>query len=581
MTMDKKEAVLLRGADLRHMILEACNYFELHKESINDLNVFPVPDGDTGTNMSLTMNAAAKKLQENKSDSIGEVAKIMAQSALMGARGNSGVILSQLFRGVARGLSGKNEARLTEVGKAFQYGIVYAYNAVSKPVEGTILTVAREIAKGSRQAVQTSLTFIDLLRIAVDSGRKALEQTPELLPVLKEAGVVDAGGLGLVVFLEGCLHSLLKSTIGEREEQAVVYKDLNETLVHPASLDPADKTDIGITAVEEFSSEYPYCTELLLKGKDLSVQKMREDLEVWGDSLLVAGEKEFIKVHIHTDHPGNVLEICLLHGSIHDIKIDNMFDQYQETQWGYHFLEDEKPEMPEDKSHPDKVLHKTISLPGSIGIVTVLTGDGLVSIFTGLGADKIVSGGQSMNPSVEEIVDAIESMEAESIIVLPNNRNIKLSAEQASNLVEKEVLVIDTKSIPEGLAALLALDRNKTFKENFSEMNKQARQVKTGEITYATRDAVVDGIFVKKDHFIGICNGRLAVSTESVNDAVLELVRFLLTGDEEILTLFYGQDISTEQVGKLTEILHEEFPELEVEIQYGGQPLYSYLLSME
>jgi DAK2 domain fusion protein YloV len=581
MTLNKKETFFLRGSDLRNIVLEACNYFDLYKESINGLNVFPVPDGDTGTNMSLTMNAAAKELQKIESDSVGEVAKILAQSSLMGARGNSGVILSQLFRGVARGLSGKDEAQLSEVGKAFQYGIVYAYNAVSKPVEGTILTVAREIAKGSREAVQTSLTFIDLLRIAIESGRSALERTPELLPVLKEAGVVDAGGLGLVVFLEGCLQSMLKCAA---EEQGTIYKK-DEVLTVLEVPDPAGKKAATGAIMEEYNPDYPYCTELLMKGSHISSQKVRQSLEEWGDSLLVAGEGELVKVHIHTAHPGNVLEICLLQGSIHDIKIDNMIDQYKETQWSQPSQDKEKTatgKMPDRKTSQVKSSEGTpAAFNPRIGIVAISSGEGLASVFASLGADKIVSGGQSMNPSVKEIIDAITEVPADKVIVLPNNSNIRLSAQQASELVEKEVMVVDTRSIPQGFEALLALDRARTINENYTEMCKRAPQVKTGEVTYATRDAVVNNVSVKKGDIIGICDDCLLVSGETVASTTMDLIRAMLTGEDEVLTLFYGQDINDEQARELAELLSKEFPEIGVELQYGGQPLYYYLVSVE
>ena len=578
MATEKKEAVVLRGSDLRRMILEASVYFDMHKESINELNVFPVPDGDTGTNMSLTMNAAAKELEKINSDSIGEVAGIMAKSSLLGARGNSGVILSQLFRGIARGLSGKDEAQLSEVGKAFQYGIVYAYNAVSKPVEGTILTVAREIARGSRQAIQMSLSFIDLLRIAVESGRNALERTPELLPVLKEAGVVDAGGLGLVIFLEGCLQSMLKYGI---EEQDVVSQEEKITPVLQNSEQDGNKV-VPRTVFEDYNPAFPYCTELLLKGKGLSPEKIRQSLNELGDSLLVAGEEELVKVHIHTAHPGNVLEICLLQGTIHDIKIENMVDQYKETQWSRPSQETGGTDSGKlIGKEPEQIKITEGSGNSRIGVVTVSSGEGLNSVFASLGADKIVPGGQSMNPSVKEIIDAIESIEADKVIVLPNNSNIRLTARQASELVEKEVMVVDTRSIPQGVAAILALDKSKTLHDNYSAMNKRAKQVKTGEVTYATRDATVDNITVKKGDIIGISDGRLLVSGCSVDETTMELIRFLLRGEMEIITLFYGKDINEGQAFKLAELVRKEFPEIEVELQYGGQPLYYYFLSAE
>jgi DAK2 domain fusion protein YloV len=573
MTKTSQGNVFLSGSDLRHMILEACNYFELYKESINELNVYPVPDGDTGTNMCLTMTAAAKELQGVDSDSIGEVAKITARSSLMGARGNSGVILSQLFRGIARGLSGKEEASLSELGRAFQYGIVYAYNAVNNPVEGTILTVAREIAKGSREAIQKPLEIIDLLRIAIESGRKALDRTPELLPVLKEAGVVDAGGLGLIVFLEGCLHSALKRTA---EKEGTPY--LGEEGLSP--LEIPDKFENGISSAndtEEFNPSYPYCTELLIKGENISLPEVRKSIETCGDSIIVAGDGELIKVHIHTAHPGTVLEKCLEKGSIHDIKIENMIDQYNETRWSSGKQDTYKKET---AGYPLKNEFDS-NLKASIGAVTVSSGEGLSAVFNSLGTDKIISGGQSMNPSVKEIVDAIMDAPAEKIIVLPNNSNIRLSAQQAAEIVDKEVKVVDTRSIPQGIAALLAFDRKKTLAENYKQMSERALQVKTGEITYATRDATVNNITVSKGDIIGISDGNLLVRGDTINGTLTELVNSILAEEDEILTLFYGQDVTGKEAREIAEHLGEKYPYIEVELQYGGQSLYYYLLSIE
>ncbi len=574
MTKTRQGNVFLDGNDLRHMILEACNYFELYKESINELNVYPVPDGDTGTNMCLTMTAAAKELQGVATDAIGEVAGITARSSLMGARGNSGVILSQLFRGIARGLAGKDEASLAELGKAFQYGIVYAYNAVNKPVEGTILTVAREIAKGSRGVMQTPLDFSGLLRIAIDSGRKALDQTPELLPALKEAGVVDAGGLGLIVFLEGCLQSTLKRTAG-KEDAANFFEDKAMPGLRIAGA--AEDKDENERKLEEFDPDYPYCTELLLQGKNISSREIRQSLEGCGDSLIVAGGGELIKVHIHTAHPGNVLEKCLEKGSLHDIKIENMIDQYKDTRWNPAQKENlEKASAGDALKKVSEADHKA-----AIGVATVSSGAGLTAIFNSLGTDTIISGGQSMNPSVKEIIDAIMEAPNEKIIVLPNNSNIRLSAQQAAELVDKEVMVVDTRSLPQGIAALLALDKKKTLADNYRQMCARASQVKTGEITFATRKATVNNIHVNKEDIIGISDGNLLISGSTIGGTLTELVKSILTGEDEILTLFYGRDVTAGEAGEIAQYLREEHPYLEVELQNGGQPLYHYLFSIE
>ncbi|HHU75607.1 MAG TPA: DAK2 domain-containing protein [Firmicutes bacterium] len=569
----------LHGKDLRHMILEACNYFEQHKESINDLNVFPVPDGDTGTNMSLTLKAAADALLTFQSESIGEVAGIAARSSLMGARGNSGVIFSQLFRGIARGLTGKDEATLYEVGRAFQYGIVYAYNAVSKPIEGTILTVAREIARGSREAVQSSLNFAGLLQIALECGKKALDQTPELLPALKEAGVVDAGGLGLIVFLEGCLQSILKGATGDgfvlpRGIAGSFAGGGGPIINGPGILEPD----------EQFDERYPYCTEFLIRGGGLSVGKIRKDLVGQGDSLLVAGEEEIVKVHIHTDDPGNILQICLQCGSLHDIKIDNMADQFKETRWGRTPGTGEQ----DGASGPagaglevDAASVAAGAIIEQIGIVAVSPGKGLAEMFTSLGADGIIAGGQSMNPSVEDIVKAIESLAQEMVLILPNNNNIRFAAGQAVKLVEKEVAVVDTRSVPQGIAALLAFDRDASLSLNHTRMCKRALQVKTGEVTFAVRDAHINNIEIKENDIIGLSDGDLLFRGENVDETTMGLIGAMLTGEEELLTLFYGQEISSAQVELLAGQISKAYPFLDVEFYNGGQPLYYYFISLE
>lgn len=555
----------LHGEDLRHMILEACQYFERHKESINDLNVFPVPDGDTGTNMSLTLKAAADSLLSFNSRSIGEVAGIAARSSLMGARGNSGVIFSQLFRGIARGLAGKDEATLYEFGRAFQYGIVYAYNAVSKPIEGTILTVAREIARGSREAVQSSLNFVGLLQTALESGKKALDRTPELLPALKEAGVVDAGGLGLVVFIEGCLRSMTKKTSGKEATGYSFNPSLGET---------RKKVQNG---PEEFDERYPYCTELLIQGSGLSVETIRSELERWGDSLLVAGEDEIVKVHIHTAEPGRILQICLQSGSLHDIKIDNMADQFKNTRWANFPAEKDL----QGSKGVENTAGEDANVLVKIGIVTISSGEGLTNVFTGLGADKVIAGGQSMNPSIEDIVKAIESLSSEMIIVLPNNNNIRFAAEQAVKLVEKEVAVVDTRSIPQGIAAMLAFDRTASLAQNQSRMFERAQQVKTGEVTFAVRDARINNIQIKKNDIIGLADGDLLVRGDTINETTVALLQAMLTGEEEILTLFYGSEVSSSRVEELVKEITAKYPFLEIEFHYGGQPLYYYLFSLE
>ncbi|HAP31489.1 MAG TPA: dihydroxyacetone kinase [Firmicutes bacterium] len=570
-----QKPVLLSGHDLRQMFLQGTAYFEQHKEIINDLNVFPVPDGDTGTNMALTLQAASRELLSISSAcTIGEIARVAARSALMGARGNSGVILSQLFQGIARGMSGKEKARLPELGRAFQYGIVYAYKAVSKPVEGTILTVAREMARGSRNAIQEDINLIELLNVAIKSGKNALERTPDLLPVLKEAGVVDAGGLGLIVFLEGCRQSIAKHAMQPVSAALEQKKTTGSSLPIPSITEvPTERVNLK----EEFDARYPYCTELIIKGDALSVRLLRDHLEELGDSLLVAGSADAIKIHIHTANPGSVLQRSLTYGSIHDIKIDNMLDQFTKTRW--HDSSQESGRI--TRTAVEQAATDRIFLSGEIGIVAVVAGAGFASIFTSMGADRIIPGGQSMNPSVKDIVDAVIDVPAESVIVLPNNSNVQFAAEQAVKLVEKEVSVVDSHSLPQGLSALLAFEREKSFAENFVEMCLRTRQVKTLEITFATRDAVVNGISVKKGDIIGITDGTLLVSGLTVDETVLELLRIVLGEEEQIITLFYGHDVGESEAVALMEQVVADHPQPEVELQFGGQPLYYYIISVE
>lgn len=550
MTAYGNKDVLLIGDDLRAMFLDATAYFEQHKEIINDLNVFPVPDGDTGTNMALTLQAASRELLNSPANlAVGEIARVAARSALMGARGNSGVILSQLFQGIARGLVGKDAAGLAELGRAFQYGIVYAYNAVSRPVEGTILTVAREIARGSRHAVQKSINVMELLDVAIASGKKALERTPDLLPVLKEAGVVDAGGLGLIVFLEGCLKSLSRRRAGD--------DNLDEGWAPLPIQSSAAAAAAGKVNLEEsFDARYPYCTELIVQGNGLSISQLRDQLQLLGESLLLAGSEEVIKVHIHAANPGKILETCLACGSIHDIKIDNMLDQFSKSGWsGTAEKRDKEPARAEDQ------FSASIS-PGEIGVIAVVAGEGFASVFNSMGADRIVLGGQSMNPPVKDIVDAIMDLNTDKIILLPNNKNVQFAAEQAAKLVDKEVSVVNAHSMPQGLAAITALDRRRSPADNFVEMCLRTRQVKTLEVTYATRDAKVSGVSVNKGDIIGLAQGSLLYSGLTVDETVQKLLAAVIGEEEQIITLFYGEGVTEHQANFLAGQVAEEYATL-------------------
>ncbi|MHB1126930.1 MAG: DAK2 domain-containing protein [Bacillota bacterium] len=538
--------LVLNGDDLRKMIIAARKHFQKYKQVINDLNVFPVPDGDTGTNMDLTTAAAAAGAQKTPATAIGPVAEAVAMSALMGARGNSGVILSQLLRGLSRGLRDKKEASPADMSRAFQFGVVYAYRAVSKPVEGTILTVAREMAKGTREALRRPVPFSEIVKTALDSGEKALARTPDLLPVLKQAGVVDAGGKGLLVFLEGCLKGL--QGLLEFEEEI-----------------PESMPGQGLTSFIQDADAlaFCYCTEMIVRGSHIDITRIRSALNEMGDSLILVEAGGIAKVHIHTNHPGQVLEICLNEGALHDVKIDNMLEQHRQ------FQEIEPAGSSGDR--PEK----------PIGLVAVTFGPGLSDILKGFGVDEVVGDSSGLAPGVEDFVLAIGRVPAQKVIILPNNPNIRLPAEQAKNLVAKEVVVIPTRTLPEGITAALAFNPTAELEENVKNMGERAGHVKTGEVTYAVRDVQIDGLAVTKGAVIGLYGGNIISAGEQLPEVALDLVGQMTGEEDEVVTLFYGATVTGEEAGELSRRIKEKLPAVEVEAYPGGQELYYYYISVE
>jgi uncharacterized protein len=547
--------------DFKKMIVGANIFFEREKEAINALNVFPVPDGDTGTNMSMTLNAAVEGSLSYKGKSIGELSEIVASSALMGARGNSGVILSQILRGIARGLRNKEHISPAELSKAFQYGVVYAYKAVSTPVEGTILTVAREMARGIRSAVHKGDNLYGSMEEAIKTGRIALAKTTEMLPALKEAGVVDAGGLGLLVFLEGCLYALKRSL-----SDMLVHKPLTDEIKResPAPLPPF------FPEKETFNLKYPYCTELIIKADTESISSLEQKMSAYGDSLIIAADSRAVKVHIHTASPGLVLQTALEFGTLHNIKIDNMSDQLTLTSPAAG-----RAETP--VILPGNLKHEK----GESGIISVSFGEGFREIFLSLGADEIVYGGQTMNPNVEDLLRAVETLPQQSALILPNNKNIIMVAEQVKNLTTKQVEVLETRSLPEGLAALLAYNPALPVEENVAKMLEGYNRVKTGLLTYATRDTVVRGSDIRTGHFLGLSGDDIVSSGDNLNRTAQELLNMMITEDDDIITLFYGHDVSRKEASILVDFVENNFPDLEIELRYGGQPIYYYIFSIE
>ena len=507
-----EEKNLISGKQIKNMLLGAYHSFEKNFHLIDDLNVFPVPDGDTGTNMMHTMSSVAKAISVLSDDAeAGEVGAVAARSAIMGARGNSGVILSQLLRGIGKGVAGKKFLNNTEIGKAFQFGILYSYRSVSKPVEGTILTVARGMAKGAYDAIRSSVSLEEVLQEAIRVGKECLAKTPDMLPALKAAGVVDAGGQGLIVFFEGCLAGL-------RGQDCAV-------------LDIAPAKAVGrVEQAEPLDLEFPYCTEFIVKGASVDKKTVSDALEPFGNSMIVAVIEDIVKVHIHTKNPGNALNTAQNWGTLHDIKIENMRDQHENRLFT---AEDIKP-----------VKH-------GIGVLTVAAGDGLAKIMHELGAAEIISGGQSMNPPVEDFVNAIENGTCERYIILPNNKNIILAAEQVRKLLgASTVSFVPSTNLAQGLAALLHFDSTRGLEENTVIMTKEAKEVTSGSVTVAVRDSVVNGMQVSKGDYLGILNDKIVCTGTSIGDTLKQL---LADGDYELISMYYGAELDEASAGELAE----------------------------
>lgn len=554
-TTDYSNKEILYAEDFKKMIIGAAYFFSREKETINSLNVFPVPDGDTGTNMSMTLIAAAEGCLDYRGASIGELSAIAARRALMGARGNSGVILSQFLRGLARGLREKISISPAGLSKAFQYGVVYAYKAVSRPVEGTILTVSREMARGARAAARNDHKLDRVLEEAIRSGREALDRTTEQLPVLKEAGVVDAGGMGLVVFLEGCRTSL-RHSLGEILEMGRLSLPAREA-PHQAKEAPP------------LQLPHPYCTELLIKG-DVDSARLRSRLEPLGDSLLVVPDEQLTKIHIHTAVPDQVLKVCLACGTLHDIKIENMLDQHTQT---VQKKADIEP-MVTLPARDDTAARRS-------GIIAVSFGEGFRDIFLNLGAEEVVFGGQTMNPKVEDLVAAVQNLSGSRGIILPNNKNIIMVAQQVPGLTSKEVAVLQTRTLPQGLAALIAYNRELDFKENLERMQAAAGRVKSGEVTYATRSTQVNGLPVNKGDCMGLQEGIIRFCGPDRQQVTLDLVAAMLGPEDEIVTVFYGREVPEDEAAALARQIEKNHSQVEVELKYGGQPIYYYIIAVE
>lgn len=549
----------LDGTRFAEMILQGANNLSKNAKYVDALNVFPVPDGDTGTNMNLSMTSGAKEVRSNPSAHIGKVGVALSKGLLMGARGNSGVILSQLFRGFSKAIETKSTINSVEFSAALQAGVDTAYKAVMKPVEGTILTVAKDAAKAAVLAAENEPSIDKLMEITLKEAEKSLKRTPELLPVLKEVGVVDSGGQGLVFVYAGFL-AVLK---GEQLSNTVELPSMDE-LVNAEH----HKGVQGHINTEDI--EFGYCTEFMVRFEEgktpFNEEKFRNDLSQFGDSLLVIADDELAKVHIHAEYPGEVLSYGQKYGNLINMKIENMRKQHTDI-------------VGEKQQTIEKELETAEK--SKYGIVTVTMGKGIAELFKSIGANVVIEGGQTMNPSTEDIVQAIHDANAENVIILPNNSNIVMAARQAASVVEDvHVIVIPSKTVPQGMASLLAFNPTAEPESVENTLNEALKSVKSGQITYAVRDTNIDGLDISKGDFMGILDGKIIITDHNQLDASKKLLNEMIK-DEEILTIIQGQDATDEEVNQLIAFVEEQFEDIEVEVHKGEQPLYSYIFSVE
>ena len=523
------------------MMISGANNLYNNKQLVNDLNVFPVPDGDTGTNMSMTVMAMAKSLEEVKSSSASKVADTMSYATLRGARGNSGVILSQFFRGISKSLKGKNEVTATEFAEALVNGSKAAYKAVMNPTEGTILTVARELAQSAEKEAAKTEDVTLVMEAALKRGKKVLAKTPDMLPALKTAGVVDAGGQGWVCFLDGALYYLQNSK--------AVEKNASEDTT------PETKSNDAQASVDTSNIKYCYCTEFIIEksNKSADVLSFRRAIEQKGDCMLVIDDDDIVKVHIHTNNPGYILERAVKLGSMINIKIDNMKYQHESL------IEDKK----EEEAFPEK----------ETAFVAVCAGSGLCDILKSLGVDYVIEGGQTMNPSTEDILEAVKKVNAKNVFVFPNNKNIILAAEQARDLADNNVIVIPSRNIPQCITSMLSYKEQKSLADNERKMNSVMSDVSVAQITYAVRDTEMDGIEIKEGDMLGIAAGKIQMTGDNPDTVCKELVDNISDEDSEFLNIYYGEDVTKEQAETLANELEELYPDMEVSVKYGGQPI--------
>lgn len=563
------ELTKITAAEFRAMVIAGGQRLNDQMELINSLNVFPVPDGDTGTNMNMSFTSGVENLKQSKSDKVGELAGALAKGLLMGARGNSGVILSQIFRGFSQAITDKETLDANDFAAAFAGGVEAAYKAVMKPVEGTILTVARESAiRGEKKASKTD-NIIEVMQSIVTGAEKSLAKTPDLLPVLKQVGVVDSGGKGLLSVYEGFLSALKgEASIAQdadelsQQAQGHAHAMFEEGAENPMTL-------------EEIT--YGYCTEIMVRIgegpttiKSFNYDDFRNTLDQKGDSLLVVADDEIVKVHIHTENPGEIMQLGQEFGELIKIKVDNMREQVRSLENDEKAL-NEKAQQVAKPTEPER----------EYAIIAVAAGEGIMELFRSLGVTEVLSGGQTMNPSTEDFIKAIERVNAKKIILLPNNKNIVMAAEQATQVAEVPTVVIPTTTIPEGIASLMAFNVDASIEENKEQMTEMSHQVTSGQITYSIRDTEIDGVKINKEDYMGIVSGKIMLSVQDAPTALDQTLKLMMTEETEIVTIIVGEDGSVDEANQIAEELEERFEDVEFEIVEGNQPVYNYIISAE
>lgn len=541
----------INGEHLYFMMSNAAAKLESQSEFVNSLNVFPVPDGDTGTNMSMTFRAAVKEIEGLKSKNIGEVSKKLSKGALMGARGNSGVILSQILRGIAKGLENKEEVSVKELGESLLEGSRAAYKAVMRPTEGTILTIIRTAGETAVSATADDIT--ELMAIVCKESKKMLDKTPEMLPALKKARVVDSGGMGLLIILQGMLEALENNLKVEVQAKK------------------ADIAQVQSTPLNEEDIQFGYCTEFIVLGDANKANDFRTSIEKMGDSLIVVGYEDIIKVHIHTNDPGAVLSKAVLLGELSKIKIDNMREEHREM-----LLEGEYNNLNEESVDIDEVQEVK-----KYAFIAVAMGEGIKNIFKDLGVDYVIEGGQTMNPSTQDMLEAINNINAEHIFILPNNKNIIMAANQASEISEKDIRVIPTKTIPQGITCITMFNPEADVDSNEEELNEVKELVKSASVTYAVRDTEIDGIEIKEGNILGLIEGKIKEVGDDPYKVANALLESMVNDESELITIFYGKDCEETKIDEFITKAEEKYSDLDVQCYNGEQPLYYLLISVE